>query len=320
MPKPSSPYFQVPTVDIGPYLSDPSSLAAADVVDAIGQACTTSGFFQIVNHGISRELHNSMQRAAEALFALPLEEKTKLIHPTLTNRGYELMGSQVLQPGTLPDLKEHMDFDDERVKRHPQLMGPNVFPPSLDSQVLQLPAEQYHAELFRLACKVMEMLAKGLPYGDDVFVPFLSNDPVCILRLLHYPPQTSSDKRQLGAGAHTDFGAITLLWQDNSGGLEVQDGTTGLWLAVEPNPESYVVNIGDMLSIWTNAYKSTVHRVINRAKQGRYSMAYFVDGNTDVELAPLDGSEPATGQIMTAEEYMQHRIGQTYRNVAATRG
>lgn len=99
-----------------------------------------------------------------------------------------------------------MDFDDERVKKHPQLMGPNVFPPGLEDHVLQLPAQQYHAEMIKLASRVLEMLAKGLPYGDDVFVPFMSGDPVCILRLLHYPPQTSSDKRQLGAGAHTDFG------------------------------------------------------------------------------------------------------------------
>ncbi|KAK8037870.1 Clavaminate synthase-like protein [Apiospora phragmitis] len=124
---------------------------------------------------------------------LTLEEKTKLIHPTLTNRGYELIGSQVLQADTLPDLKEgfcvgqHMDFDDERVKDHPQLMGPNVFPPSLENHVLRVPAQQYYTELFDLAYRIMEMLAKGLPYGDDVFVPFMSNDPVCILRLLHYP-------------------------------------------------------------------------------------------------------------------------------------
>lgn len=101
-----SPCFEVPTVDIGPYLRDASSDAAADVVRAIRIACTDSGFFQVVNHGISRELQDSVHQAARALFALPLEEKTKLIHPTLTNRGYELIGSQVLQADGLPDLKE----------------------------------------------------------------------------------------------------------------------------------------------------------------------------------------------------------------------
>ncbi|KAK7967080.1 2og-Fe oxygenase family protein [Apiospora aurea] len=317
-----SPCFQVPTVDIGPYLRDPLSDAAAGAVDAVRKACISSGFFRVANHGISKGLQDSMQRAAEALFALPLEEKAKLVHPTLTNRGYELMGSQVLQADALPDLKEgfcvgqHMDLDDERVRSHPQLMGPNIFPPSLEDHVLKIPAQQYYTEMFNLACRIMEMLAKGLPYGDGIFVPFMSNDPVCILRLLHYPPQTSSDERQLGAGAHTDFGAITLLWQDSCGGLQVQDGRTGEWHAIEPDPECLVVNIGDMLSVWTNVYQSTVHRVINRGGQGRYSMAFFVDGNTDVQLAPLDGSVPATGKIMTTEEHMEHRIGKTYRKVA----
>ncbi|KAK8046534.1 2og-Fe oxygenase family protein [Apiospora saccharicola] len=322
MPEPS-PRFEVPTVDIGPYLRDASSDAAADVVEAIKEACTGSGFFQVVNHGISRELQNSIQQAAQAFFALPREEKTKLIHPTLTNRGYEMIGSQVLQADALPDLKEgfcigqHMEFGDARVQEHPHLMGPNMFPAILEEHVLKTPAQQYYTELFNLAYRIMEMLARGLPYGDDIFVPFMSNDPVCILRLLHYPPQTSPDKRQLGAGAHTDFGAITLLWQDSCGGLEVQDGRTGEWYPVEPNPEALVVNIGDMLSVWTNVYRNTVHRVINsRGNQGRYSMAFFVDGNTDVKLAPLDGSVPATGKIMTTEEHMEYRIGKTYRRVA----
>ena len=97
----------------------------------------------------------------------------------------------------------------------------------------------------------------------------------------------------------------------------MQDGRTGEWYPVEPNPEALVVNIGDMLSVWTNVYRSTVHRVINsRGNQGRYSMAFFVDGNTDVKLAPLDGSVPATGKIMTTEEHMEYRIGKTYRRVA----
>jgi isopenicillin N synthase-like dioxygenase len=68
------------------------------------------------------------------------------------------------------------------------------------------PTERYYQEVFDLACKILEILAKGLPYGDDVFDDFKSNDPICALRLLHYPPQTSTDARQLGAGAHTDFG------------------------------------------------------------------------------------------------------------------
>jgi isopenicillin N synthase-like dioxygenase len=71
---------------------------------------------------------------------------------------------------------------------------------------MKTPTETYYREVFSIGCKVMEILAKGLPYGHDIFDEFLSNDPVCSVRLLHYPPQTSEDKKQLGAGAHTDFG------------------------------------------------------------------------------------------------------------------
>jgi isopenicillin N synthase-like dioxygenase len=98
--------FHIPTVDLGPYLADPSSEESAKIVEQVRQACITSGFFQLVGHGISKELQNRVQKAAEAVFALPLETKKKLMHPKLKNRGYEIIGSQALQEGALPDLKE----------------------------------------------------------------------------------------------------------------------------------------------------------------------------------------------------------------------
>ncbi|KAK6083468.1 2og-fe oxygenase [Seiridium cupressi] len=311
--------FSIPTVDVGPYLADPSSEESSKIVEQVRQACITSGFFQLVGHGISKELQNRVQKAAEAVFALPLEEKKKLMHPNLKNRGYEIIGSQALQEGALPDLKEgfyvgqNISEEDERTKLHPHLIGPNVFPPGIPEEVLKAPTEQYYRECLSLASKIMEILAKGLPYGNDIFVPFMSDDPVCSVRLLHYPPQKSMDARQLGAGAHTDFGAITLLWQDMSGGLEVLNDQANEWVPVPPNPDAYVVNIGDMLSIWTkNQYKSALHRVINKSTKDRYSVPFFVDGNTDVKLLPFDGSEPLTGKVITAEEHMLERFGTTY--------
>ncbi|KAI8628425.1 Clavaminate synthase-like protein [Xylariaceae sp. FL1651] len=314
--------FVIPTIDVGPYLRDPASESAAKVVRLVREACVTSGFFQIVNHGIPKELQQAVFRASEALFSLPLEEKRKLRHPTLKNRGYELIGSQVLQEDSLPDLKEgffigrHISDEDERAKKHPYLIGPNIFPSSISDEVLKAPTETYYDRVLDLACKVLEILAKGLPYGDDIFGPFASNDPVCMIRLLHYPPQKSTDTRQLGAGAHTDFGAITLLMQDESGGLEVYDRTKDTWVAVKPNLDSYVVNIGDMLSIWTrNLYKSTLHRVINRSNRDRYSVPFFFDGNADIELAPLDGSKLVGGTVLTVEDHMLERYGTTFVRV-----
>jgi isopenicillin N synthase-like dioxygenase len=86
------------------------------------------------------------------------------------------------------------------------MIGENIFPASIPDSVMKEPTEQYYAEVFEVGCRVMEILAKGLPYGDDIFKQFLSDDPICALRLLHYPPQTTDDEKQLGAGAHTDFG------------------------------------------------------------------------------------------------------------------
>lgn len=86
------------------------------------------------------------------------------------------------------------------------MVGENIFPTQIPDSVMKEPTEEYYKAVFQVGCKVMEILAKGLPYGDDIFDDFLSDDPICALRLLHYPPQVTSDENQLGAGAHTDFG------------------------------------------------------------------------------------------------------------------
>jgi isopenicillin N synthase-like dioxygenase len=98
--------FVIPTVDIGPYLADPETEAAAKIIRDVRQACMTTGFFSLVGHGIPRELQDRVFEAARTLFALPLEQKKTLVSSVLKNRGYEIIGSQALQEGTLPDLKE----------------------------------------------------------------------------------------------------------------------------------------------------------------------------------------------------------------------
>lgn len=98
--------FHIPTIDVGPFLADPASEAAARVVARVRAACTTTGFFSLVGHDIPRRVQDDVLGAAKRLFALPLDEKRALRHPRLRNRGYELIGAQALQDGTLPDLKE----------------------------------------------------------------------------------------------------------------------------------------------------------------------------------------------------------------------
>lgn len=192
-------------------------------------------------------------------------------------------------------------------------MGQNVWPSSglLSHSEFRAPAEAYFKAVRSLAEDVMRMIARTLPYGDNVFDEFLSNNPVTPLRLLHYPPRRETETPQFGSSPHTDFGAITLLLQDSNPGLQVLHD--GEWIPVPPERDAYVVNVGDMLSKWTgNAYKSSVHRVLNQNDRDRYSIVFFHDGNLDCKLAPLDGSAPDTGKVLTVEEHMLHRMAESY--------
>lgn len=166
--------------------------------------------------------------------------------------------------------------------------------------------------MFELALKVLDAIAAGMPYGPHVFDEFCSNDAVASIRLLHYPPDSSTDERQLGAGAHTDFGAITLLLQDQIGGLQVWDYGNKEWKDVTPVKDAYVVNVGDMLQMWTSGvYKSSLHRVLNKGGRDRYSVPFFFDGNVDCVLTPLSGGEEGK-RYPTVEEHMRERFGSTY--------
>lgn len=112
-------------------------------------------------------------------------------------------------------IGKDLPLESDKVKAHPELLGQNMFPASLPDGDFRLPTERYYAAVLDLSMRVLEILAKGLPYGDDIFHEFVSNDPVCIMRLLHYPPQPQApprDERQLGAGAHTDFGTSLSLF------------------------------------------------------------------------------------------------------------
>jgi isopenicillin N synthase-like dioxygenase len=190
---------------------------------------------------------------------------------------------------------------------------PNRWPPEnlLSSSSFKDPLLKYRWLLCNLANTLMEILAKSLPYNNPHIFDSFCADPLAVVRLLHYPPQPNlDDPKQVGAGAHTDFGAITLLMQDDKGGLQVLKEETKDWIDVQPNRDAYVVNVGDMLQMWTKGeYRSNVHRVINCSGTHRYSVPFFFDGNLDYVLKPLDGS---AGTGVTVEEFMRERFKRTY--------
>ncbi|KAJ5984551.1 Oxoglutarate/iron-dependent dioxygenase [Penicillium waksmanii] len=328
MPISTESSFYLPAVDISPYLEDPNSEGARKVIDDVRAACQSTGFFQLLGHGISPALQQSVFAAAARFFDLPREVKSRC--KSVGFRGYDPMASQSYEEDVLPDLKEgfisgtDIPIDDPRVVSRRFFMGPNIWPPSelLAEEDFRYTIEEYYEAMLKLCWLVLDLIAATLPYGPHVFDEFKENDPACPLRLLHYPPTPEMDLakgRQLGSSAHTDFGAITLLLQDEHAGLEVQDHETGEWIGVPPNKDAYVVNLGDMISRITRGnYRSSTHRVINKNPTDRYSVVFFFDGNVDYKLRPLDcvGKDSDEEDVLTVEEHMMERTATTYKHKA----
>jgi isopenicillin N synthase-like dioxygenase len=335
MPSATKSTFYLPFVDIAPFLQDPKGDAAQEVIDDVRAACKSTGFFQLKGHGVPLRLQKSIFEAAKKFFALPLETKRQLdARKTVGFRGYDGMETQSYElelddhkPEVLRDIKEgffvsaDLPIDHPRVTSGRFLQGPNIWPDPkvLAYQDFRTVVEEYFGEMQRLANAVLDLIAATLPYGPHVFDNLKANDPMWLGRLLHYPQtpeQTAADKEQLGSGEHTDFGTITLLLQDEHSGLEVQDSETGEWHGVPPQEDVYIVNMADVMSVITGGeYKSSVHRVINRNQDDRYSVVFFYDGNLDYRLRPLNTLENAKKEgndAPTLEQYVKDRLTKSY--------
>jgi isopenicillin N synthase-like dioxygenase len=174
------------------------------------------------------------------------------------NRGYEKIGSQILEAGTLPDIKEGFYIGEEISKFHPYFVekklnsGPNVWPSSVqNAQEFQATTMEYYKAMHALARDILIVLAQTLDLDERYFAEFTTG-AVATLRYLHYPPQPkdSDEKLSRGIGAHTDFGSVTLLMQDEVEGLQVWEKTANEWLDVKPIKGAYVVNLGNMFMRW----------------------------------------------------------------------
>lgn len=304
----------IPVIDLGPS-RDGSRSGYAAVVEQVHKAARETGFFYVSNHGIARELVDGAFAQARRFFALPVE--TKLAHAQVpgTARGYERLEGQILDNGSPGDLKEGFTLAGDLPAGHPYA-GSNI-PEAAPTQWPPLPGFReavlaYYEPMLALGRHVMHLLAASLDLPEDYFDEgYRYANPA--LRMHRYPPHPENAAfNQLGAGAHTDWGVITLLAQDENGGLEVKNAD-GEWLRATPIPGTFVVNLGDMISRWTNdLYHSTMHRVLNNVTGGdRYSMALFynVHYETRVECLPTCLIEETTPKYppCTAGEYIQHK-------------
>jgi isopenicillin N synthase-like dioxygenase len=283
-------------IDVSPLLTD--GAGADGVARAIDAACRELGFFRIVGHGVDRSLQERMDRAARAFFARPADEKARVAMPLAGPawRGWFPVRGEVTSG--VPDRKEGLYVGLEHPPDHPRvrdgtpLHGGNLFPPGDLGPAITA----WIDALLAVAAALLRGIALGLRLPVDWFADHLTSDPTVLFRVFHYPALPDNDAaNEWGVGEHTDYGLLTLLAQDDSGGLQVRtpDGT---WLDVPAEPGVIVCNIGDMLDRLTEGrYRSTPHRVRNTSGRGRLSFPLFVDPSWDAEVValPLDGSPPA---------------------------
>ena len=262
-----------------------------------------------------------MVAQTQRFFDLPLEQKMALDKASSrANRGYEPIKGQTLEAGAPPDLKEGFYIgpehaaDDPRVQAGKFNHGPNQWPALPGFRATM---DEYFGVMLAVASRLMRGLALSLDLAEDHFEGFC-RDPMATIRLLHYPPQPArAEPNQKGAGAHTDFGGLTLLKQDDVGGLQVWDQAAGGWIHATPVAGTFVVNLGDMIARWTNdRYRSTLHRVVNASGRERYSIPFFFSGNPDhqVECIPtcLAPGETAKYPPTTVEAHLREMYRRTY--------
>jgi isopenicillin N synthase-like dioxygenase len=270
---------------------DAATLDQPETIATLHAACIGTGFFYLGNHGIAPGLIAATLDQAHQFFALPVADRMAVwLRHSTCNRGYEPMQAQTLEAGMPPDLKEGFYIGNDLPMDHPRVraglfnQGPNQWPAGLPG--FRPAMEAYFEALSALSVTLMTAMARSLGLPPETFDAFCDG-PMAILRLLHYPPQPPNPQPgEKGCGAHTDWGCLTLLLQDDAGGLQVQ--VAGAWLDAPPIPGTYVVNIGDMFARWTNdLYRSTLHRVVNLSGRDRYSIPFFFEGRPEHEIVCL---------------------------------
>lgn len=311
----------VPVIDIQA-LADASTSAAKASASALREAYETVGFAYIANHGVPEALIDAAFAAAADFHASSPERKRSLAINEF-HRGYMGLATSTIVTSsvarnTRPNLSEslmlmHEVAADDSDYGKP-LQGPNQWPDWLPG--FQPTIAAYMAALEVVARRIVRGFALGLDLPVDFF-DALFTKPTVFLRLLHYPPhppQASAD--QFGAAPHTDYGCITILAQDDRGGLQVRN-RHGEWLDAPPLDGTFVLNIGDIMPLWTNGrFVSTPHRVINRSGQERYSLPFFFDPNMDtvVQCLPtcLAGAEQPRFPPMRYGDYLMDRLNRNY--------
>jgi isopenicillin N synthase-like dioxygenase len=322
------------TFDLSPFatgLALPSA-AATETAAAVDATLQSTGFLLVTGHGIPDDVKDAYFDAMRQFFALPQAEKEAIaIGKSDVHRGYVGFATETLE-GALAgdedtvgeqlagDMKETLDtgneggLDDPEVAAGTPLHGPNQWPslPGFREAV-----ETYRAAMLEAALRMQRALSMALGLDPDFFGE-RPGQTMYHLRLIHYPSMETltPEPGQLGCGAHTDYGTLTLLADDGNGGLQVRQ-RSGEWVDVSVPEGHLVVNLGDLMAIWTNdRWISNPHRVVNPPGVDRYSSPFFVTPPFHLEISCLIDDQVPKHEPMVSGPYLLSRFDGThaYRN------
>lgn len=268
-------------------------VAGSDAPDAtaarIDAACRDAGFFYVVGHGVDRTLEERLVAESRRFFARPEAEKARIAMSRGGRawRGWFPVGGE-LTSGR-PDRKEGVYFGAELAADHPLVLagtplhGANLFPddmPAFRDAVLR-----WMDAMTSLGSALLRGMALALGLPAQELGERFTETPLTLFRVFNYPAAPPDDDGW-GVGEHTDYGFLTILAQDDTGGLEVR--TKHGWIAAPPLPGAFVCNIGDMLDRVTRGlYRSTPHRVRNLSRRDRLSFPFFFDPGWNARIGPL---------------------------------
>ncbi|WOD07247.1 isopenicillin N synthase family dioxygenase [Marinomonas sp. GJ51-6] len=310
--------MSIPLIDLEKLTHETLSIRQKEI-QLLDKACREIGFFYLVNTSIPSSLMKALMREAKRFFALPQAEKEAIdIAKSKNHRGYGRIGEEQLDENGHADWKETFDMALEFPEDHPLAVKyPSMYEsnqnPS-DPRTVEV-LQDYYVEAFGVAHKVLTAMAQALSLEDNFFTKGFT-DHVTVLRMIHYPPRPQNDHDN-GAGAHTDYGCVTLLLQDDIGGLQVKN-RQGEWVDATPIENAIVVNIGDLMQHWTNdEYVSTAHRVRASAEDvHRYSFPFFVEPDYETEVACVPTcatkANPAKYEPILSGDWIKARLDATY--------
>jgi len=258
-------------------------------VAEIGGACEKWGFFQVINHGVPEDCRERVESAAREFFGLPKEEKMKVGRDEKNPWGYY----DTEHTKNVRDWKEVFDFGVE----NPMVIPASHEPHDQELRLLvnQWPlyptnfreaCEEYVKAIEKLAYKLVQLISESLGLPPNRLNGFFEDQTT--LTRLNYYPVCPVPHLALGVGRHKDAGALTVLTQDDVGGLEVKRKSDGEWVRVKPTANAYIVNVGDIIQVWSNdKYESVEHRVMVNSKRERFSIPFFFNPSHHVMVEPL---------------------------------